>query len=422
MSVLPLPVRASAVTARRRLHPSPLTELSRLTRYRGGMYSHTVDTVVFTDGSTARTDLIRLNPGIAAYSLDFAGVAPTRPSRYDVQTWSAVPHLAAKAHEAEVDWILRNSVPTLAPAELSSRLRAAGYALGRANISEHEAIAGTQAAIWYLTNGLELDNRPLNVPVAVLRDGGLVVEFDGEPQLGGYAVSGLAGTWRLQKSVDGVVWRDVAGSTLTTTSDAESGKALGVGATVSRASSGFRFYRLVGDGAERLDSDSIRFWLNGSGHYRNSDKVVHLYNYLLAGAREARQRTVAPALVTEDATADDGLVGPLRLEATDTVAVTVSGGGHVVDDDGLALTLVEPGAEFYVRTDDVAVTLTVKVPGRADGFGGRILTGVASDGARLTPVALAVPTQLVVDFELRLRVGVTGYFHRRERQRLTGRA
>jgi hypothetical protein len=35
-----------------------------MTRYRGGTYSHTVDTIVFTDGTCARTDLIRLNPNL----------------------------------------------------------------------------------------------------------------------------------------------------------------------------------------------------------------------------------------------------------------------------------------------------------------------------------------------------------------------
>lgn len=405
MSVLSLQALAPAVVAHRRVQPTPLTELSRLTRYRGGTYSHTVDTVVFTDGTTARTDLIRLNPGIAAYSLDFGGIAPTRPSRYEVQTWSAVPHLSAKAHEAEVDWILRNSVPTLTPAELSGRLRAAGHLPGAANISEHEAIAATQAAIWYFTNGLQLDTRPLHVPVAVRREGGLVFEFVWQPQLGGYAVTGSAGTWRLQKSADGLVWRDVAGSTLIT--DGDGSKALGVGATASGASAGYRYYRVIGDGVDGLDSNSVRFWLNGSAHYRNSDKVVHLYQYLVAGARVARQKVVAPELITDDATVDDGLIGPLRLKASDTVAV--SGGAGVVDADGVPVRLVEPGTEFFVRAAGPFATLTVKVPGRADGFGGRILTAVASDGTKLTPVALAVPTQLVVEFSLRARNAVTDY-------------
>lgn len=137
-----------------------------MTRYRGGTYSHTVEKIVFADGATARTDLIRLNPNIEAYSLDFTGHAPTRPSRYRAGAWSAVPNLRARAFEAEIDWIVRNSYPVLGTVELSRRVRAAGIGLGAGNLAEHEAIAATQAAIWFFTNGLELDNRPRNVPVA----------------------------------------------------------------------------------------------------------------------------------------------------------------------------------------------------------------------------------------------------------------
>ena len=43
------------------------------------------------------------------------------------------------------------------------RLRAAGVPLGRGNITEHEAIAGTQAAIWYLTNGHPDAEPPANL-------------------------------------------------------------------------------------------------------------------------------------------------------------------------------------------------------------------------------------------------------------------
>ena len=204
------------VAVRRRVQPIPATDLSRMTRYRGGTYSHTVDTIVFADGTSARTDLIRLNPNIEAYSLDFAGVAPTTPSRYRADTWAAVPHLQARAHEAEVDWILRNSYPVLSTAEISRRLRAAGYPLGNRNIADHEAIAGTQAAIWRLTNGLQLDDRPLGVPVRMdVSRTGVTVEFDGERQLAGYsAVVSSRGeaVLTLQKSHDGVVWDEVASS------------------------------------------------------------------------------------------------------------------------------------------------------------------------------------------------------------------
>jgi TQXA domain-containing protein len=417
MTVLPLPSRTRpAVTVRRRVHARPRVDLARLTRYRGGTYSHTVDTIVFTDGTSARTDLIRLNPNIDAYSLDFTAVAPTRPSQYSVDTWSAVPNLRARLHETEVDWILRNSFPTLRTPELSRRLRAAGYPLGSANIAEHEAIAGTQAAIWYLTNGLELDNRPLNVPFAVRRTAGAwAFEFDGEPELGGYSVrltSPAAATLRLYKSVDGVTWQAVSGSTLQARGEGVFRKVLGVGATVSgsshgKAHRGHRHYRLsiaAPDGGP-VDVADVDFWLGGSGNHRNADRIVHLYNYLLAGARRARHQAVAPQLMSAGVVVDGDLVGPFRLRATSTVALSVGGGHVLVDADGAELAgLVEPDAEFYLRraAGSGSATMTAAIPGTPSGFGGRVITGVARDEAarRLTPLALAVPAQLVVDFEI----------------------
>ena len=49
-----------------------------------------------------------------------------------------------------------------------------------------------------------------------------------------------------------------------------------------------------------------------------------------------------------------------------------------------------------------SVTVTARMPARGDGFGGRVITGVARDDVNspLTPVALAVPAPLVVDFHL----------------------
>ena len=189
MTLLSIPA-PTQVTTRRRVVVRPAHELPRMTRYRGGTYSHTVDRIVFADGSTARTDLIRLNPNLDAYSLDFSGIAPRLPSRYRLGTWSALPQLRARGREAQIGWILRHSFPIITTAELSRQLRAAGYPLGAANIADHEAIAATQAAIWYFTNGLALDTQPLNVPVAVRRGPGPVItyEFDGQPQIGGYSV------------------------------------------------------------------------------------------------------------------------------------------------------------------------------------------------------------------------------------------
>lgn len=387
-----------------------------MTRYRGGTYSSTVDTVVFADGSAARTDLIRLNPNVEAYSLDFDGHAPTRPSRYRTATFSAVPNLRARLYEAEVDWIVRNSFPTVPTAELSRRVRAAGHPFGAANIAEHEAIAATQAAIWLFTNGLALDNRPRNVPIAVRPDrDGVTFEFAGAPQIAGYTVeleSDRAVTLLLQKSQDGVLWQDVAASGLNVGSGRGThSRTLGVGATVSstqpgRGGSGYRFYRLtvIADRNVAVRLSDIRFRLGGSGTYANSDRVVQLYNYLVAGARAARLRTVQPTLSAENATLAAGLVGPFRVHVTDRAAVTASGAA-VVDADGAEIDRpIEPGGEFYLRFAGAVsgVTLTVTVPADPEGFGGRAVTGIAHDDAnsRLTPVVLAVPAPRTVEFDI----------------------
>jgi len=405
-SVFPVLDTEPAVTVRRRVQPRPAVDIDRMTRYHGGTYSHTVDRIVFTDGTSARTDLIRLNPGIAAYSLDFHGIAPTRPSAYRIDTWSAVPSLRAGTRdprEVQVDWILRNSVPRLTTVELSRRLREAGHQLGRGNITEHEAIAATQAAIWWLTNGLELDTRARTEPVRVLRDAdGVTVEFEEALELGGYTLELVASesvTVTLHKSDDGRSWREVPSSRLAVEAAGAHRKALGVGATVG----GHRFYRLsvAGLGTTATLGD-VDFWLNGTSTYRNADRIVALYRYLLAGA--ARARTTAPGLNVSAATMAEGLVGPLRLSAADSAALSAEG-AELLDADGNELTgPVEPGSAFYLRPRPGAVSARVRVtvPGTEDGYGGRVLTGIAGgqDSQMFTPVALAVPAALVVDFDL----------------------
>jgi TQXA domain-containing protein len=417
MTVLSVPNRALArVATRRRILVRPAAELTRMTRYRGGTYSHTVDQIVFTDGSCARTDLIRLNPNLQAYSLDFTGTAPHHPSPYRLGTWSALPHLEARVCEAEVDWILRHSYPMRTTAELSQQLRQAGYPLGPAHISEHEAIAGTQAAIWHLTNGLDLDTRPLNVPVAVHRGPGPVItfEFDGQPQLGGYSVwtdSDAAVGIRLQKSADGKAWQDVSGSQLTTGAGRGRHKrTLGVGSTVSasshgRGGRGYRYYRLI---ATSVDGpaptiDHVRFWLTGSGHYRNADRVVHLYHYLLAGARKAGQHIEEPRLIDTNATADSDLVGPFQVRIP--LTLNASEGHSLVDVDGFTIVdTIQPGIDFYLRRapGTTATTLTATAPHSTSP---RVLIGVAHEETpqppqRFTPVALTMPADVAIQFDI----------------------
>jgi len=387
-----------------------------MTRYRGGTYSHTVDRIVFADGTTARTDLIRLNPNLDAYSLDFTGIAPHLPSRYRLGTWSALPHLRGRGREAQIGWILRHSFPITTTAELSRRLRAAGYPLGAANISEHEAIAATQAAIWYFTNGMALDTQPLNVPVTVKRGPGPVItfEFDGQPQLGGYSVwttSADPVSLRLQKSANGVEWHDVSGSQLTTDpANSVSGRyqrALGVGSTVSSSSHGrrgrgFRFYRLITgtqNAAPRIGH--VAFWLTGTRHYRNADRVVHLYHYLLAGASAALRDAGEPRLVTTRAVAQPGLVGPFQVRIP--LSFKATDAHTLVDADGAAIDgTLQPGSDFYVRPvpGTTTTTLTATTPHT---IAGRVLTGVALEGApqRFTPVALAIPADVAIHFDIR---------------------
>jgi TQXA domain-containing protein len=403
------------VTARRRIVVRPANELPRMTRYRGGTYSHTVDRIVFSDGTTARTDLIRLNPNLDAYSLDFTGISPHLPSRYRLGTWSALPHLRGRGREAQIGWILRHSFPLTTTAELSRQLRAAGYPLGAANISEHEAIAATQAAIWYFTNGLALDTQPLNVPVTVKRGPGPVItyEFDGHPQLGGYSVwttSDDPVSLRLQKSANGVDWHDVSGSQLITDpGDSVGGRyqrALGVGSTLSSSSHGrrgrgFRFYRLITaaqDGAPGIGH--VAFWLTGTRHYRNADRVVHLYHYLLAGASAALREAGESQLITTHAVSEGGLLGPfqvripLSFRATDAHALVDADGAAV---DGALL----PGTDFYVRPTRGTSTTTLTATTAHD-QAARVLTGVALEGAphRFTPVALAIPADVAIHFDI----------------------
>lgn len=380
-----------------------------MTRYRGGTYSHTVDSIVFADGTSARTDLIRLNPNFQAYSLDFDAIAPNHPSRYRLATWSAVPHPRARACEAQVDWILRHSFPMLTTTELSRRLRAAGYPLGMANISEHQAIAATQAAIWQYTNGLALDNRPLNIPVAVHRAPGPVItfEFDGEPQLGGYSVwvsAQNSTSFMLQKSANGRVWQDISGSRLTVDDgDGCYRRTLGVGSTLSassfgRSGRGYRYYRLITTDGGTVDH--VHFTLTGTRHYRNADHIVHLYNYLLAGADNAARQAHEPTMVHTHAVAGAQLVGPFQLRRP--LRLCAPENHAIVDVDGFAIDdMVEAGTDFYLSRPPgtSATTLTATTP---HGLGGRVLTGVPVERAaeRFTPVALVVPADVAIHFDI----------------------
>jgi TQXA domain-containing protein len=406
-----------AVSVRRRPSAPPDSDVIRLTRYRGGTYSHTVATIAFADGSSARTDLIRMHPNVAAYSLDAGGISPAHPSRYQVQPWAALPNLRAHAVEAEVDWILRNSFPSLGLTELSQRLRMSAALVGTANLAEHEAIAATQAAIWHFTNGLDLDTRPRDEPILRRHTPeGLVLEFDGAPELGGYrakVVTDQAVRLELDKSTDGRMWRLVDGSAADVSPGTGSiAVTLGVGATLSstragRPARGHRFYRLrvIGD----AEVSAVGFRLQSRRRFSNPERIVHLYEHLVAGARNARRAARPTRVVADRATvggavvATEGLVGPLRLESPTRTQVSAAS-AQIVDMLGQVLPdHLAPQTQFYVRPSPGASSTTIQLTVPPDRQGvGRVATGLTQDSAaqRFTPLALAVATPAVHEFDV----------------------
>ncbi|MGV1008435.1 MAG: TQXA domain-containing protein [Dermatophilaceae bacterium] len=319
-------------------------------RYRPGVYSATVETIKLTDGRSVRTDLIRLNPDIACYSVDLNGEAPRQVAHYTGTPWGQARELTCRA--ADVAAILRASYPALGLAELSARVRADGHPLGAANLQAHEAIAATQAALWHVTNGVALDTRAVAAPVA------MAVWQDGQPQpvrlsperpawmgtvardravrlqltlatalqLGSYSVvlaegSPLAGLRvHLERSSDGSAWAPVSSSTIHPT-DPHVHKVLGVGATLSDGRGlGYAHYRIVvtteSPAPARLGIEQVRLAAAGVPAYPNPDRVVHLYTYLVCRLpRQGAPGEQVPVWVGDPdaATHRARLVGPIRV-------------------------------------------------------------------------------------------------------------
>ncbi|MBO1901365.1 thioester domain-containing protein [Leucobacter weissii] len=107
----------------------------------------------------------------SSYSVDFHGTSPTTNNEYTQADWvsDAPPHGAAalsataQANRGRIEWILKNSYPAVGTSSslnaLRDDIRAAGYTdFPTASWWQvAEGIAGTQAAIWHLTDGVDLD-------------------------------------------------------------------------------------------------------------------------------------------------------------------------------------------------------------------------------------------------------------------------
>jgi len=449
-----------AVVSQRVRRPESAAELPELTRYRGGTYSATVSTTRFADGSTARTDLVRLNPTIDAYSLDALGRVSTNPVRYRPRSSSEVGDIRARLRFQAISRVIAESYPAVGVAELSRRLRAADYPLGSANLREHEAIAATQAAIWKLTNDLDLDTRPRGVPTRATASAGGVsvptvsmdpalgpsvtadisadstltidVEFDVEFQLSVMRfdlAAPCAGDLRVRllKEVPSG-WVPIPGAMYTPSTRGPQLHRLAPLATVRETRFGkpygHRRFRLEVStrrrDSRRIELRNIRFDVADAQGFGNPARVVHLYEYLLSSIDERPRQSESIAVDPKQARCVDGLVGPFRYIGRRAGRITASAGGGaglgIVDVDGIeAGADVGPGAEFYVRITPSSVPSQLVIRATApDTNAPRVQVLLADDNsdgddapprlAGLTPLAVAVPSGAAIVVELSMIV------------------
>ena len=118
--------------------------------------AHQSGGAVQMDGRTIGTTLFNLqveNGGtLITYCIDIeTGIRLN--AWYNEDDWANYPGKGAFAEPGKVLWILQNSYPTLSSNELQSAIGT------NARISDQDALAGTQAAIWHFSNGATLDDR-----------------------------------------------------------------------------------------------------------------------------------------------------------------------------------------------------------------------------------------------------------------------
>lgn len=342
--------RPSGVPAQPRTAPIPhLAPVTALSRMRGGTFSPTVDIIRFADGSTAHTDLIRLNPNIDAYSLDFDGVSPRQLCHYREVGWWGTRRPSAIRWQQQITRILAAGYPYRSTGELTAQLTRAGYDLGATEIRPHEAIAATQAALWQLTNGLELDTRPLETPAHVVAHGGrdaqaapgatgtawragleagqpvhLELELPGAPQVTAFSFAPASEQTgiriHLERSADRRTWRRISHSSVTLEGAEPVLRRLGHGATLSSVDAsgprGHPFGRLTAETANpdtHLDLHQVRLHLPGGARFLNNERIVALYEMLssLAVTDEATAPVHAHVLIGAKTPDGPGVFTPL---------------------------------------------------------------------------------------------------------------
>src|SRR5690606_3330673 len=107
------------------------------------------ENVHLTNGESATTTLFELrvddDTTVAAYCVDVSRNVDYTAA-YTMAEW---PQLPGAAHAGKIVWIVRNSYPVLPLEEVAEHS-------GIDGLSAEQAIAGTQAAIWHFSNGIQL--------------------------------------------------------------------------------------------------------------------------------------------------------------------------------------------------------------------------------------------------------------------------
>ena len=104
------------------------------------------------DGGSAPTSLFKLEltdgSVLTTYCIDFRTNIRAN-ARYKEDDWANYPGQGSFAQPGKVLWILQNSYPNVGAAEL-------GEKAGVEGLSDGDALAGTQAAIWHFSNDMAL--------------------------------------------------------------------------------------------------------------------------------------------------------------------------------------------------------------------------------------------------------------------------
>ena len=147
---------ATALLALGMAAPAAADGLTRA-QYMGSTGPHSLQ--VHMDGQRVGTTLFTLalesGDTVTTYCIDLKTSTVSR-AWYVEDSWANYPGKGDFAEPGKVHWILQNSYPTVSAQEL-------GRTTNLHRLTDSEAVAATQAAIWHFTNGADLTRADGNV-------------------------------------------------------------------------------------------------------------------------------------------------------------------------------------------------------------------------------------------------------------------